>query len=77
MKVRLVVRVTDRALVHRLAHATRHEPVAVDAGQGTLAFDVPFRRVEAVLDCLAKYGAGDFLAHLTPIQKSHGSPGEK
>jgi hypothetical protein len=76
VKVRLVVRVKDRALVQRLAHATRHEPVVVDAGQGTVGFNVPFRQVEVVLNRLAKCGVGEFLAHLTPTPECHGSAGQ-
>jgi hypothetical protein len=76
VRVRLFVRLEDRALVQRLAHATRHEPVVVDAGQGIVGFDVAFRRVEAVLNRLALCGIGDFLAHLTATPESHGSAGQ-
>ena len=78
MIVRVVVHLENRALVRHLVHATRHEPVAVDAAQGMMAFDVPFRRVEAVVNRLAKSGVGEFLAHVTPAPKSHlTEPGEK
>lgn len=40
MKVRVVVLLDDCAQVERLVTATRYEPVAVDAAQGTVAFDV-------------------------------------
>jgi len=61
--VRVIVRPENRALVQRFVHATRHEPVVVDAEQGSMGFDVPYRRVEAVLDRLAKSGVGRFSAH--------------
>jgi hypothetical protein len=54
----------------RLAHASRFEPVVVDAAQGVLAFDVPFGRVEEVLGRLAKSGIGEFLAHLSRTNES-------
>lgn len=63
MIVRVVVRLEDRALVQRFIHATRFEPVVVDAEKGSMAFDVPYRRVEAVLDRLAKSGVGRFSAY--------------
>lgn len=65
MIVRVWVRVRDCASLGRLAHASRFEPVVVDAAQGVLAFDVPFSRVEGVLNRLAKSGVGEFLAYLT------------
>jgi hypothetical protein len=69
--VRIVVRLKEPASVQRLVHATRYEPVDVDAGHGMMAFDVPYRRVEAVLNELAKLGLGEFLAHLCRTKK-HG-----
>lgn len=66
MIVRLVVHLGNRAFVRHLVHATRHEPVAVDAAQGVVAFDVPFRRVEKVVNRLAQSGVGEFLAHIVP-----------
>ena len=71
MIVRLVVHLGNRALVRHLVHATRHEPVAVDAAQGVVAFDVPYSRVEAVVNRIAKCGVGEFLAHLIPTDQ-HG-----
>jgi hypothetical protein len=68
--VRLVVRPEERSSVRHFVHATRHEPVAVDVAQGIVSFDVPFRRVEAVLNRLARSGVARFEAHLTPIPKS-------
>ena len=41
--VRVVVRLIDRALVQHPVHATRHKPVFVDAAQGVMSFDVPYR----------------------------------
>ena len=76
MIVRVVVHLGNRALVRHLVHATRHEPVAVDAAQGVVAFDVPYSRVEAVVNRLAKCGVGEFLAHVTPIPESHDSTGQ-
>jgi hypothetical protein len=76
MLVRLVVRVTERASVRQFVHATRHEPVVVDAAQGIVSFDVPYRRVEAVLNRLAKSGVPRFEAHLTPKPKAHDSAGQ-
>jgi hypothetical protein len=73
MIVRLVVRVKQRASIRHLVHATRHEPVVVDAAQGIVSFDVPFPRVEAVLNRLARSGVPRFEAHLTPIPKTHNS----
>ena len=70
MIVRLVVHLGNRALVRNLVHSTRHEPVAVDAAQGIVAFDVPYCRVEAVVNRLAKSGVGEFLAHVTPPPES-------
>lgn len=64
MIVRVYVRLGSRALVRHLVHATRHEPVVVDAERGMIAFDVPYRRVEVVLNRLAKTGVGEFLAHM-------------
>lgn len=64
MIVRVFVRLGNRAMVRHLVHATRHEPVIVDAAQGTMAFDVAYRRVEAVLERLAKSGVGEFLAYM-------------
>lgn len=66
MIVRVEVRLKDHTLVDQFVHATRHEPVTVDAAQRSMAFDVPYRRVEALLDRLAKCGGGEFLAHITP-----------
>lgn len=71
MIVRLVVRVKDRASVQHLVHATRYEPVAVDAGQRMIAFDVQYSRVEAVLNRLARTGVAEFLAHVTPMPKAN------
>jgi hypothetical protein len=76
MIVRLVVRVQERASVRHFVHATRHEPVAVEAAQGIVAFDVPFRRVEAVLNQLARSGVARFEAHLTPIPDTHNPAGQ-
>jgi hypothetical protein len=73
MIVRLVVRPNERSSVRQFVHATRHEPVAVDTEQGIVSFDVPFRRVEAVLERLAKSGVGLFEAHLTPRPETHNS----
>jgi hypothetical protein len=70
MIVRVVVHLENRALVRHLVHATRHEPVAVDAAQGMMAFDVPFCRVEAVVNRLAESGVAEFLAHVTPTPES-------
>jgi hypothetical protein len=61
--VRVVVRVTEPASVRHFVHATRHEPVAVDAAQGIVSFDVPYRRVEVVLERLARSGVARFEAH--------------
>ena len=63
MIVRVIVSLEDRALVQRFVHATRHEPVLVDAEQGIMAFDVPYRRVEAVLARFAESGVGRFSAY--------------
>ena len=52
--------------MRHFAHVTHYEPVAVDVAQGVMAFDVPFRRVEAVLNRLGRSGIGEFEAHLTP-----------
>jgi hypothetical protein len=41
--VRVIVSLEERALVRRFVHAIRHEPVIVDAEQGIMAFDVPYR----------------------------------
>jgi sporulation protein YlmC with PRC-barrel domain len=68
--VRVIVRLEDRALVRRFVHATRHEPVVVNAEQGSMAFDVPYRRVEAVLDRLAKSGVGRFSAYFGPHKRT-------
>jgi hypothetical protein len=68
--VRLAVRPKERSSVRQFVHATRHEPVAVDAAQGIVFFDVPYRRVDAVLDRLARSGVAQFEAHLTPIPQS-------
>ena len=73
MIVRLVVHLGNRASVPHFVHATRHEPVAVDAAQGVVAFDVPYSRVEAVVNRLAKADVAEFLAHVTPIPKAPGS----
>jgi hypothetical protein len=70
MIVRVIVRLDDRALVQCFVHATRYEPVLVDAEQGSMAFDVPYRRVEAVLDRLAKSGVSEFLAYFG-LTKEH------
>jgi len=76
--VRLVVHLGNCALVRHLVHATRHEPVAVDAAQGVVAFDVTYSQVEAVVNRLAKCGVGEFLAHVTPAPKSQlAEPGEE
>jgi hypothetical protein len=76
--VRLVVHLGNRALVRHLVHATRHEPVAVDAAQGVVAFDVAYSRVEAVVNRLAKSGVGEFLAHVTPTpERQIADPGEE
>jgi hypothetical protein len=32
-----------------------------------VAFDVPYSRVEAVVNQLAECGVGEFLAHVTPM----------
>jgi hypothetical protein len=67
MIVKVVVRVKeDRASARHLVHATGHEPVAVDAEQGILAFDLPYLRVEAVLNQLARSGVAELDAHLRP-----------
>jgi hypothetical protein len=63
MIVRIVVRLNEPALVQRFVHATRYEPAVVDAEKGSMAFDVRYSRVEAVLDRLAKSGVGRFSAH--------------
>jgi hypothetical protein len=34
-----------------------------------VAFDVPYCRVEAVVNRLAKSGVGDFLAHVRPTDR--------
>ncbi len=68
MMVRVFVSPENRALVRRFVHATRYEPVAIDPKKGVLAFDVPYRRVEAMLDRLAKSGLGRFLAHMGRIK---------
>jgi len=73
MIVRLVVHLGNCASVRHLVHATRYEPVAVDAAQGVVAYDVPYSRVEAVVNRLAKCDIGEFLAHVTPIPKTPGS----
>ena len=70
MIVRVIVRPENRALVQRFVHATRFEPVVVDAEQGVVAFDVPYRRVEAVLDRLAKSGVGRFSAYFGPNKRA-------
>jgi hypothetical protein len=44
--------------------------VAVDVAQGTVSFALPYRRVEAVLERLARSGVDRFEAYLTPIPKS-------
>jgi hypothetical protein len=78
MIVRLVVHLGNRALVRALVHATRHEPVAIDATQGVVAFDVPYSRIEAVVNRLAKCGVGDFLAHVTPTPENRiADPGDE
>jgi hypothetical protein len=76
MIVRLVVRVQEPASVRHFVHATRHEPVAVDAAKGVMAFDVPFRRVETVLERLARSGVPRFEAHLTQRPKPRDSTGQ-
>jgi hypothetical protein len=76
MIVRVVVRLDKPALVQRFVHATRHEPVVIDAKQGIVAFDVPYSRVEAVLNRLARSGVGQLTAHLTPTPKIHDSAGD-
>jgi hypothetical protein len=68
MMVRVVVRLMEPASMKYLVHATRYEPVFVD--DGIMAFDVPYRRVEAVLNQLVKAGAGEFLAHLCRSTKN-------
>jgi len=76
--VRLVVHLGNCALVRHLVHATRHEPVAVDAAQGVVEFNVPYIRVEAVVNRLAKCGIGDFLAHVRPTpERRLAEPGEE
>lgn len=75
MKVRLVVQVKNRASVRNLVHATRYEPVLVDAPHGIIGFDVPYLHVITVLDQLAKCGVSEFLAHLTPTPETHDSGG--
>ena len=70
MIVRLVVRPKEAALVQHLVHATRFEPVDFDAAQGRMAFNVPFRRVEAVLNRLAKSGVGEFEAYFDRSNES-------
>ena len=78
MIVRVVVRLMDRTQVQHLVHATRYEPVVVEAAQGMMAFDVPFSRVEAVVNRLAKCCVGEFLAHVTPTPESKMTdPGEE
>jgi hypothetical protein len=74
--VRLVVHLGDRALVRHLVHATRHEPVVVDAAQGVVEFDVPYSRVEAFVNRLARSGVGEFLAHVRPTPERHDSAGQ-
>jgi len=64
--VRIVVRPKERASVRHLVHATRHEPVAIDAERGIVAFDVVYRRVEAILNRLARSGVCEFSAHIVP-----------
>ncbi len=66
MMVRLCIRLVDRALVSRLVHATRYEPVEVDLAKGLMAFDVPYGQVEVVLDGLRQAGTGRFLAYFLP-----------
>jgi hypothetical protein len=68
--VRVVVRLNKPALVQRFVHATRYEPVVVDAKKGTVTFDVSYRRVEAVLDRLAKSGVGRFSAYFGPHKRT-------
>jgi hypothetical protein len=68
--VRVVVRLKEPASVKHLVHATRYEPVAVDAAKGIMAFDVSYRRVETVLNTLAESGTGAFDAYLTPTPKN-------
>ena len=75
--VRIVVHLPDRALVSQLAHATKYEPVSVNREKGILAFDVPYGRVEAVLNRLAKNCAGEFMARLTETPESHASEGQE
>jgi hypothetical protein len=75
MIVRVVVRVMERASVRHFIHATRHEPVAVDAAQGIISFEVPYRRVETVLNRLARSGVPRFEAHLTQRPKARDSTG--
>ena len=78
MIVRLVVRLEERSLVRHFVHATRHEPVEVDAAQGIVAFDVPYSRVESVVNRLAKCSVGDFLAHVTPTPENRiADPGDE
>jgi hypothetical protein len=78
MIVRVVIRLIEGALIQRFVHATRHEPVVVDAGQGMIAFDVPYSRVEAVLNRLARTGVAEFLAHVTQRPESQiADPGEE
>jgi hypothetical protein len=64
MIVRIVVRLKDSGAVRHLVHSTPFEPVFVSPEEGIVAFDVPYRRVEAVLSRVAQSGVGAFLAHL-------------
>lgn len=66
MMVRLCVRLVDRALVSRLVHATRYEPVEVDLAKGLMAFDVRYNQAEAVIGGLRQAGTGRFLAYFLP-----------
>ena len=65
--------------MRHFAHVTHYEPVAVDVAQGVMAFDVPFRRVEAVLNRLGRSGIGEFVgpsnanARQNPARVSRGA----
>ena len=69
MRVRVIVCLENCALVRHLVHATRHEPVELDAAQGMMAFDVDYGQVEIMLNRLAQTGVGYFQAHLARIPK--------
>jgi hypothetical protein len=56
-------------MVRWLVHATRYEPVTVDAAEGMMAFDVPYRRVETGL-----IGFSNNLPTQSPIQRQTTGP---